>query len=335
MATNYPNVGQTSTDFASMYINIKRDFQQALTVRKHESLFPLVSSVIKSTGKSNQYDMSFIINRMNPWLGSRTREKIALDTISLVNEKFETSLDVSRDDIDDDALGLLEMQLFSLPTIAQNYYDEKVFAVYNDHINDTETTYAAGFDGKPVFATDHSWSYGYTTTQNNIRSSATSANTGKLDQTYGYVNIKAAIVSLENFLLPNQTRAGSKATHLLCSSSVFFDARQILESAGLNLASSATSGSVTVAERGTVNPLFGQGITIVKCPELTAGYWVLCDLTQGLKPVIMQDRRPIEMARLAEGSSEYYDTENMSIGVSSRFTTGAGVWYTAVAGDGT
>ncbi|KKL07856.1 hypothetical protein LCGC14_2581800, partial [marine sediment metagenome] len=306
MATNYPNIGQTSTDFASMYINIKRDFQQALAVRKHESLFPLVSSVIKSTGKSNQYDMSFIINRMNPWLGSRTREKIALDTISLVNEKFETSLDVSRDDIDDDALGLLEMQLSGLPIIAQNFYDEKVFDVYNDHITDTETTYAAGFDGFPIFAIDHAWSYGYTTAQDNIRGVSV-ANAGKLDQTYGYTNIKAAIVSLENFLLPNQTRAGSKATHLLCSSSTYFDARQILESAGLNLASSATSGSVTVAERGTVNPLHGQGIQVVKCPELTSGYWVLADLSGPLKPVILQDRRPIEMARLAEGSTEYYE----------------------------
>lgn len=331
--TNYPNVGQTSTDFAAMYINIKRDFNQALMVQAHESLFPLVSSVIRSTGKSNQYDMSFIINRMNPWLGSRTREKIALDTISLVNEKFETSLDVSRDDIDDDALGLLEMQLSSLPTIAQNYYDEKVFAVYNDHMADDETTYAAGFDGFPIFATDHAWSYGYTTAQSNVRGGV--ANEGKLDQTYGYVNLKAAIVALEGFLLPNQTRAGSKATHLLCSSSTYFDARQILESAGLNLASSATSGSVTVAERGTVNPLANQGIQVVKCPELTAGYWVLADLSGPLKPVIMQDRRPIEMARLAEGSTEYYETENMSIGVSSRFTTGAGVWYTCVGGDGT
>lgn len=329
--TNYPLVGQTSVDYQDIYINVRSEFQNTLDAVRGALLYPLVSTVVGSTGKSNQYDMTYIVNTMNEWLGSRTREKIAIDTYNIANQKFETSLDINRDDIEDSALNFLPAKVQQLATIAANYFDDRLFDMINAHVAGTTLTFPVGFDGLSTFSASHVWPYGYTSTQSNLR---TTGNAGKLDLTYGADNIKAAIVSLEGFLLPNEQRARSKATHLLCSSSTYFSARQILESAGLNMSVTGTESSSTVAERGSGNPLFNEGIKVVKCPELTSGYWILCDLSKPIKPFIFQMRRNVEVEELGKGSSEYYETENMSFGVSSRFGVGSGAWFTAVAGDG-
>lgn len=313
----------------AMYTNARALFN--VTYREQTNLYPQFCTIIKSKSLTEQYNFAVGLGSMKEWVDERKLGKWATESFEKTNEKFEDSISVTRDEIEDDRLGLFGPMIQEMAIGARQFYDERVAALINQHIGDVETTFPAGFDGVPLFAIDHAWTTGYKTSQDNIRGVSV-ANAGKLDLTYGQANIQAAQLQMAQFKRPDGKPFGTKADTLMVASNLVPVAKQILWSPTMNLA--GTAGSAT--ERGNLNPLADSGLRILENPWLTDSYWVLMCTKRAVRPVIFQDRRPTEFDSLTKGDSETaFMREEYYYGVSNRFAVAPWAWWMCVGGDGT
>jgi len=108
-----------------------------------------IATLVPSSTKTEDYGWLGKIPRMREWIGDRQIQNLKLHTYSIKNKKFESTVGVDRDDIEDDQLGVYTPIMQTLGTNAAELPDELVFALL-----------AAGFtttcyDGQYFFDTDH------------------------------------------------------------------------------------------------------------------------------------------------------------------------------------
>lgn len=317
----------TSAGYAAAFTNFNAIFQQALQSDGYPSVWDQICTVVNSNSDSEQYDFSYFLGNMKKWVGSRQLEKFATETMRVKHLKYENSVEINVDDIADDKTNGFILGLRNLATDAKQHKDDELAGFFNAHIVGTATAdYPAGFDGLELFKATHGWSGGaaYTTAQDNILSGS---NTGKLDLTYGRDNLQTALDTLKGFRAPNGKRIPARATHLVCSTSTVWAAREICEDAGYQI------GGTTVI-RGDKNPIAQFGIKVLELPGLTTGYWALLDCSQALKPVIFQLREDINFSQATDGDVAFL-TDTLMYGVKARYAFAAGPWWRCVAGDGT
>lgn len=108
-----------------------------------------VATLVPSTAKTENYGWLGQFPRLREWIGDRQVKSIAASSYAITNKKFEASIAVPRDDIEDDTYGLLTPLFQEMGHAAATHPDELVFALL-----------AAGFstpchDGQYFFDTDH------------------------------------------------------------------------------------------------------------------------------------------------------------------------------------
>lgn len=108
-----------------------------------------VAMLISSGGASNTYGWLSQFPAFREWVGSRLHKTLAEKAYTVVNKKFENTIDVQRTDIEDDVFG-------HYGTIAESY-GAAVIDLQNDLVFQA---LAAGFaaecyDGQYFFDTDH------------------------------------------------------------------------------------------------------------------------------------------------------------------------------------
>jgi phage major head subunit gpT-like protein len=318
-----------------MFTNFSTIFQTALNEPGYPSVVEQICTVYPSSTLTEEFDFTYFLGGMKKWVGTRQLEKWAAETMRVTNMHYENSVEISRDDFEDDRLGGFALGLRQMATDARQHRDEELALFLNAHIAGTATAdYPVGFDGLTLFKATHNWGAGsnYTTDQSNI---LTGGNAGKLDLTYGRATITAALAAAGGYRKPNGVRMQFRPTHLVCASNTVLTAREILHDAGFQLGATTTTDLV----RGTLNPLYNPGIKVLELPGLTAGYWALLDCSGAVKPIIFQLRQEIEFHQAASQAVEQGDTQfltnQLMYGVDARYAFGAGPWWKGIAGDAT
>lgn len=122
-------------------------FNKGLAITNNE--WQLIAKLIKSDGKSNTYAWLSQFPAFREWVGSRLH-KVAKETAYVVlNRKFETTLDILRDDIEDNQLGHYGDVAESQGQAVSDLMNDLVFAKFATGF--TEVCY----DGQFFFDTDH------------------------------------------------------------------------------------------------------------------------------------------------------------------------------------
>jgi len=108
-----------------------------------------IATLVPSTAKVENYGWLAEFPRLREWVGDRQVKGIAASGYQIVNKKFEASVGIPRDDIDDDSYGVMTPLFQEMGYAASTHPDELVFALL-----------AAGFDtkcfdGQYFFDTDH------------------------------------------------------------------------------------------------------------------------------------------------------------------------------------
>ncbi len=111
--------------------------------------FEKVATTVSSTSKSNTYGWLGKMPGMREWIGPREHKSMKEHSYSITNRKFEETVDVARDDIEDDLLGTYRPLFSELGRSAAILPDELVFGLLASGF--TENCY----DGKKFFAADH------------------------------------------------------------------------------------------------------------------------------------------------------------------------------------
>lgn len=108
-----------------------------------------IAKKVPSSGKSNTYEWLSQFPAFREWIGSRLHKVFKENGYNVPNRKFETTVDVKVDDIEDDAVGQYGLIAEGAGQSASDLMNDLVFALIG--LGFTTTCY----DGQFFFDTDH------------------------------------------------------------------------------------------------------------------------------------------------------------------------------------
>ena len=131
----------------SLFTGFKKNFEDAKG--EAPAQYTKIATVIKSTTKSNTYGWLGKFPNLRKWVGDRVIESMKAHGYQIVNEDFEATVAVDRNDIEDDELGIYAPMFAEMGRSAGIHPDELCFGLLG-----------AGFttpcyDGQYFFDTDH------------------------------------------------------------------------------------------------------------------------------------------------------------------------------------
>ena len=131
----------------ALFTGFKKNFEDAKS--EAPAQYTKIATVIKSTTKSNTYGWLGKFPNLRKWVGDRVIESMKAHGYQIVNEDFEATVAVDRNDIEDDELGIYAPLFQEMGLAAGIHPDELCFGLLG-----------AGFttpcyDGQYFFDTDH------------------------------------------------------------------------------------------------------------------------------------------------------------------------------------
>lgn len=131
----------------SLFTGFKKNFEDAKS--EAPAQYTKIATVIKSTTKSNTYGWLGKFPNLRKWVGDRVIESMKAHGYQIVNEDFEATVGVDRNDIEDDELGIYAPMFAEMGRSAGIHPDELCFGLLG-----------AGFttpcyDSQYFFDTDH------------------------------------------------------------------------------------------------------------------------------------------------------------------------------------
>ncbi len=139
----------TAAQVAALQVGFKKNFQDAFSAVRPDSDFTRVATVITSTSKSETYGWLGKFPKMREWIGDRVIKDMEAHGYSIVNKDFEATVDVDRNDIEDDNLGIYAPLFQEMGHSAGQQPDDLTFSLLK--AGGTEVC----FDGQYFFDTDH------------------------------------------------------------------------------------------------------------------------------------------------------------------------------------
>jgi len=112
-------------------------------------MYEQICTVIMSTAGEETYGWLGDMPKLREWIGDRQVKSLASKGYTIRNRKFEMTIGVSRDDIEDDKLGLYTPRFKMLGESAAKHPEEVAFELIN------AGTSLPCYDGQFFFDTDH------------------------------------------------------------------------------------------------------------------------------------------------------------------------------------
>jgi phage major head subunit gpT-like protein len=137
----------TQPKLDALRVTWKTEFQRGLTAAAPQ--WTNIATLVKSTGKSNQYGWLGQFPHLREWVGSRQHKSMAEKQYSIENKPFEGSVEVLEDDIEDDNLGQYSQLFVEMGDAVATHPDELCYGL----LKNGNTTQC--YDGQYFFDTDH------------------------------------------------------------------------------------------------------------------------------------------------------------------------------------
>ncbi len=279
-----------------------------------ELLYKEATTEIPSNKGSESYAWLGNNPKLRRWTAERAPKKLIEHGFTLVNEKWEGSISVDEDAIDDDQYGQIKIRAQQLGATVPTGLEEQFETVLE------AGTTTACYDGQYFFDTDHS--EGDSGTQVNYYNSAS--------YTCSVAGIKALWTKMRNFKDDRGRPAGYRPTHIVVPSGLEWTANEIFNP-------TVVAGSTTPADRvlsGKLKVLVGDFLT--NNGTLANSAFYLLDLRGIVKPFIFQNRRGARFTSLDKPDSPaMFSRGEAQYGVDLRFAFGYGDWRGAVRGGNT
>lgn len=134
-------------NLTGIYKSFSTVFNQAFDAAL--SQWPLVAMEAPSTGRSVDYKWLGDFPMMREWVGDRVIKDLGGFKYELVNKDYESTVEVDRNDIEDDQIGVYTPMIQGLAQAAKVHPDILTFALLKAGFE------TACFDGQYYFDTDH------------------------------------------------------------------------------------------------------------------------------------------------------------------------------------
>ena len=117
--------------------------------RSAETYWQRIATAVPSTTREEHYAWLGQFPRLREWIGDRQLKSIAAHDYSIVNKKYEATVEVPRHNLDDDTYGVYTPLMQEMGYAAATHPDELVFGLLALGIS------TLCYDGQYFFDTDH------------------------------------------------------------------------------------------------------------------------------------------------------------------------------------
>lgn len=268
-----------------------------------------VATTVPSDSKSNTYGWKAMQTRLREWIGARVAQNLSEHSYVLTNKKFEGTVELDRDDIEDDNLGIFaSMTIPDLGNAARKHPD----LLIADLLHSNSGAGPTAFDGKAFFADDHP-TYAqaqFTQTYDNLNLATT------LDQD----GVSTAWATMTSYTGENGMPLGVMPTHLIVPPQLRKRAQVVMQSTTY-----ALPGSIATVGSATVDNALRGWMDIIVIPELALDptFWYMADLSKPIKPLLYQVRDQAQLvARINPEDPKVFDQDKFTWGVRNRCNVG-------------
>ncbi len=275
-----------------------------------ETIFQDLSTRITSNSDSETYRWLGSLPRMREWGTGRLARGLRTESYSIENLKYESTLEVDRDEIADDKTGQIRIRIAEL---AQRAATHKDYLIAQLLING-ETSGFNSYDGTSFFSSTHQ-SGASGAQDNRLSADAVDPDNPTVDEFKA--SLRVAITAMHDFKDDQGEPMTFSANHLVAvvPSALYLTALEALNATVVN---------------GVVNVVAGAA-RIIAVPWLTdVRKWYLLKTDGVVRPFIFQDREPVEFSALTENSEEGFRREKYLYGVRARYRMAYGYWQFAV-----
>ena len=283
---------------------LKTEFSKALNNgERPDEIMPLVMTV-NSTAREEKYGWLGEVAQMTEWIDSRKKRGLKDFDYTIPNKSYESTLEVNRDDIEDDQLGATNMRLRDLVARGLTHPRKLFFDLLANGKTDL------GYDGVPFYSASHMESG---VAQSNITVQAIAGST------YTAAEFKdgfcAARAEMRGFKddQGEPRNEGELNLYAVGSQDVECVMDEVFNATLLNNSTNTIKGA---AKKLISSRLSGNEVHIM-------------DGSGTLKPIVMQTRRGLTFESQNDGD-EAFMNKNEYYGVDYRIGMGYGVWYKAV-----
>ena len=131
----------------ALFVGFQRKFQDAQAATPTD--WQKIATPVPSSSKSTTYGWLGQFPQFREWIGDRVLRDMAAHGYAIVNKKFESSVSVPRDDIEDDEVGVYGPMFEEMGRASKTHPDELIFALLQAGAS------TLCYDGQNFFDTDH------------------------------------------------------------------------------------------------------------------------------------------------------------------------------------
>jgi len=295
----------------NVFLNLKTLFNKAF--ESAPSNWQKVAMLVPSTSKTNDYKWLANFPRMRKWVGEKMAKALEAFSYTVTNDDWEATVEVDRNDIEDDELGIYAPQAQGAGFSAKQLPDEIVAELENGaFINKC-------YDGQYFIDTDHP-----VTDKDGVVQSVSNKGTKKLSaatQAGAIASLGAARIAMMKFK-DNEGRPLNITPNVLLVPPALLDIANVL---CIN----------DRLEDGKPNPYKGCCEVVCETRLTDDNAWFLLDTTKPVKPFIYQERKkPVFVQQTDPQADDVFSRKKFKFGAEARAAGGYGFWQLAYGSDG-
>lgn len=267
-----------------------------------------ICTVVKSESDSEDYSWLGAVPKIREFLGERQAKDLANFNYNIRNKTWENTLGIKRTDIEDQKLGMITMRVQELAQEAARYPDELAATFLTNALGSAAAPYLC-YDGQGFIDTDHP--------APTMIGGAVQAN--RAGTALASATLWAAIAAMRMYRDDTGRILNIHPNLLLVEPCLEQTSRELLADFTGSAASKAI-GDLGL-ELEVVPYLYSTTI-------VANGNWFLCATKGVVKPLILQQRSPIEFGSLEKDSDSGFIRDEYLFGTRARYNIGAGPWFT-------
>ena len=300
-----------ATAISNIFVNLKTTFNRVFDATP--STWQKIAMLVPSGTRTNDYKWLSNFPRMKKWMGDKAIKSLAAFNYTITNDDFEATVEVDRNDIEDDLLGIYAPQAEMAGYSAKQLPDEIIYDLVNGVFANN------CYDGQYMCDTDHP-----VTDKNGVVQSVSNKGTAKLvatTQAAAIASLGAARTAMKKFT-DDEGRPLNISPEILLVPPALEDIANVLMNNDR-------------LDDGKANPYKGT-LQVVCDARLTSDTaWFLLDTSKPVKPFIYQERKaPVFVQQTDPQAVDVFMRKKFKFGAEARCAGGYGFWQLLYGSDG-
>lgn len=291
---------------SALFVSLKTIFNNAFQAAP--SSWQKIAMEVPSNSGQNDYGWLSNFPKMRRWIGAKQVKSLEAYKYSVVNEDWEATVEVDRNHIEDDQLGIYQPQAQMAGLSAAQLPDEIVYEAVNKGFG------ALCYDGQYFFDTDHP--VGNASVSNKSVAVLSNATLAAAQAGYG-----AARTAMKKFKDEEGRSLNILPNVLLVGPALEDTARALLTNDKL--------------ADDKPNPYKGTAELVVDARIESDTAWFLLDTSKPVKPFVYQKRKaPMFVQQTNPDAEDVFNLKKYKFGVEARAAGGYGFWQLAFGSTG-